>query len=72
MMTMTTFDRLSTISNRLEQLQALSEWVTKEMVHYDNCLCQTSTLITVLAEDVQEQLLDLVRDFEEREKRYIQ
>ena len=58
--------RLLEISSRIEHLEHAAEWITKESVHGDNAISQTATLISVLAEDVQARICDLVRELEHK------
>lgn len=62
---MRTIDRLIEITSRIEHLENAAEWMAKETVHSDNTLSQTSTLISVLADDVRERVCALVREIEE-------
>lgn len=68
---MDTLKQLADISSRLDNLETQAEWIARETVHFDSGVCQSATLISVLAEEVRAQLTDLVMDIErgiEREK----
>ena len=56
--------KLLQISSRLDHLEQAAEWIAKEMVHSDNAVSQTGTLICVLADEVRERICNLVRDLE--------
>jgi hypothetical protein len=58
--------RLLEISSRIEHLEHAAEWITKETVQADNSVSQTATLISVLAEDVQARVCELVRELESK------
>jgi len=61
---MDTVTKLLDISSRLEHLESAAEWITKETVHSDNTISQTSTLICVLADDLRERVCQLVKELE--------
>jgi len=61
---MSTVDRLLEITSRIEHLENAAEWIARETVHTDNSVCQTGTLITVLAEDIREKVCALIREIE--------
>lgn len=61
---MDTVDRLMEITSRIEHLENAAEWIARETVHTDNTISQTSTLISVLAEDIKEKVYGLIRDLE--------
>jgi hypothetical protein len=63
---MSTVDRLLDISNRLDHLESVAEWISRETVHTDNTLSQSGTLICVIADDVRERLNSLVTLLEKR------
>ena len=58
-------DQLVDISNRLEQIEQTSEWISREMVHSDAAISQASALINVLADDIREKVCLLVKKLEE-------
>lgn len=62
---MSSMTKIVEITSRLDHLEAAAEWISRETVHTDNSVSQTSTLITVLAEDVRTKLIDLVKQLEE-------
>lgn len=59
-----TIARLLEISSKIDHLQNSAEWVAKETVHQDATISQTATLIYVIAEDIREQLCELVQSLE--------
>lgn len=61
---MDTIDRLSDIASRIDHLETAAEWIAREMVHSDNGISQTATLITVLADELREKICRLVKDIE--------
>lgn len=61
---MDVMNRLLDISSRLDHLESAAEWIAKETVHTDNGISQTGTLITVLADQLRNQICTLVRDLE--------
>lgn len=62
---METVQKLQDLSSRIEHLQVLADWVTRETTHTDNAISQTATLITVLAEEIRERVYEVVRECEE-------
>ena len=58
-------DKLVDISNRLEQIENSSEWISREMVHSDTAISQTGFLICVLADDIRKKVCALVKELEE-------
>ena len=63
---MDTIDAIISINSRLEHLESAAQWISRETVHSDNSVSQTSTLIQVLVEDVREKIFSIIRDFEGR------
>lgn len=63
---MDTVDAIISINSRLEHLESAAQWISRETVHSDNTVSQTSTLIQVLVEDVREKIFSIIRDFEGR------
>jgi hypothetical protein len=63
-LSMDVMNRLLDISSRLDHLETAAEWIAKETVHTDNGVSQTGTLITVLADELRNQICTLVRDLE--------
>ena len=61
---MDTVDAIISINSRLEHLESAAEWISRETVHSDNTVSQTSTLIQVLVEDVREKMFSMIREFE--------
>jgi hypothetical protein len=62
---MNTVEKLLEISSRLEHLEYSAQWIAREMVHADNGISQTATLITVLADEVRERIYALTKALEE-------
>lgn len=62
---MKTINSLLEISSRIEHLENSADWITRETVHTDNAISQTSTLISVLAEEIREKICALVHEMEE-------
>ena len=60
-----TVDKLMDIASRIEHLENSAEWITRESVHSDNAVSQTSTLISVLADEIREKVFSLVHDLEQ-------
>jgi hypothetical protein len=61
---MSTTEKLIDISSRLEALETAAEWIARETTQRDNGVSQSATLITVLADEVREQIFNLVTDLE--------
>jgi hypothetical protein len=59
-------ERLQEISLRLDHLEASGEWLARALVHVDSAASQTGSLISVLAEDIRERLLELVTELEKQ------
>jgi hypothetical protein len=62
---MNTLAQVLEIASRLDHLGTCAEWIARETVHSDNSISQTSTLISVLAEDVREKLTALISELEQ-------
>ncbi|MCS6893386.1 MAG: hypothetical protein NZO16_02280 [Deltaproteobacteria bacterium] len=58
------------IESRLEHLENLALWMARETSATDQTLSQTSTLISVVVEDLRERILDLVKSLEEKIKEF--
>lgn len=63
---MDTVGKLQEISLRLDHLEASGEWLARSLVHQDTAASQTGTLVTVLAEDIRQRLLELVTELEKQ------
>jgi len=63
---MSNIDKILEIESRLEHLETAALWIAKETVHTDNAVSQTGTLITVLADELREKMVTLVRTLEEQ------
>ena len=63
---MKTMDRLIDIANRIDHMDSVAEWITRETVHSDNTISQSGTLISVIADDVRERLCRLVKEMEQQ------
>lgn len=63
---MNTVEKLQEISLRLEHMSSSGEWIARSLVHSDSAASQTGALISVLAEDIRERLLDLVTELEKQ------
>lgn len=63
---MDTISRLSDIASRIDHLESVAEWIARETVHSDNTISQSSTLITVIADDLRERLCSLVKEIEQQ------
>ena len=62
---MDTVNKLLTIQSRLDHLENSAEWLARESVHLDNTITQTSTLISVLADEIRESIFMLVKNLEQ-------
>ena len=63
---MDTVTKLQEISLRLDHMEASGEWLARSLVHQDTAASQTGTLISVLADDIRQRLLDLVTELEKQ------
>ena len=61
---MNTVEKLHELSERIDHLQYLAEWVTRETTHSDNTVSQTATLLTVISEEIREKVCEVVTEFE--------
>lgn len=61
---MDTVDKIISINSRLDHLESAAEWISRETVHSDSSVSQTSTLIQVLVEDVREKVFAVIRELE--------
>ncbi len=62
---MNSLSQILDIASRLDHLGSCAEWIARETVHTDNAISQTGTLISVLAEDIREQITNLVTELEQ-------
>lgn len=62
---MNSLSQILDIASRLDHLGSCAEWIARETVHTDNSVSQTGTLISVLAEDIREQITNLVSELEQ-------
>ncbi|MCB0310736.1 MAG: hypothetical protein KDD42_05850 [Bdellovibrionales bacterium] len=62
---MNRIDRLLAISTRIDHLENAAEWISRETVHSDSAVSQTSTLISVLADEIRERVFELAKEVEE-------
>jgi len=69
---MNSVEKILEIESRLEHLEASALWIARETVHSDNAVSQTGTLITVLADEIREKLVNLIRELEDQAERYLQ
>jgi hypothetical protein len=63
---MDTMARLMDIASRIDHMESVAEWISRETVHTDNTISQSSTLICVIADDLRERLCQLVKDIEKQ------
>lgn len=61
---MKTMEKLLEIASRIDQLEGSSEWIAKETVNSDRGVSQAATLISVLADEIREQVCGLVQEME--------
>ena len=60
--------RLQELSLRLDQIESSAEWVSQVMEGKDTPLANTGTLISSLAEDIRNRMLELVTELEKQIK----
>ena len=60
-----TLEKILEISSRIEHLENAAEWIARETVHTDNAVSQTGTLICVLADDLRERVMNMVKELEQ-------
>ena len=63
---MKSVNKLQEISSKIDHLMNSAEWVAKEMVHTDNAVSQTGTLMAVLADEIREKIYELVAEIEKK------
>ncbi len=56
--------KIHEISLRIDHLQQAGDWIARTLVNTDGACSQTGSLISVLAEDVRQRLLELVTELE--------
>lgn len=61
---MKTMEHILDIASRIDQLESASEWIAKETVNSDQGLSQAATFISVLADQIREQICTLVQEVE--------
>lgn len=66
MKTFSSLKEVLEIESRIEHLETLALWIAKETANVDQTISQTSTLISVVCEDIRERVIELVRNLEER------
>lgn len=64
---MDTLTKLLEISSRLDHIEHAGEWIARETVHTDNTICQTATLVSVIADDLRERIYELTKALEEQQ-----
>ena len=58
--------KVQEICLRLDHLESAGDWLSRALVHSDAAGSHTGTLVTVLAEEIREKLLDLVAEIEKQ------
>ncbi len=58
--------KIHEICLRIDHLESAGDWLARTLVHVDNSASQTGTLVSVLASDVRERLLELVTCLEKQ------
>jgi hypothetical protein len=61
---METVDKLQDIASRLEHLENIAEWISRETVQVDSGISQSGSLICTLVDQVREQIFSLVEEIE--------
>lgn len=61
---MDSIQKLQELSQRIDHLENAGEWLARTLVNVDSAASQTGTLVTVLAEDIRERVLELVTELE--------
>lgn len=57
-------EKLHDISLRLDQLENTGDWLARALVHKDGAASQAGSLITVLAQDIRDRVLELITTLE--------
>ena len=68
---MDTMTKLLEISSRLDHIENAGEYIARETVHSDNTICQTATLVSVIADDLRERIYELTKELEEKQNAII-
>lgn len=61
---MDNIERLEEICMRLDHLEQAGEWISRAMATSDSATSHTGTLVTVLAEEIRDRLIELVQMLE--------
>lgn len=61
---MDTVSKLQELSLRLDKLEATGEWLEQTLAETDAAAAKSGALISALADDVRQRLLDLVTELE--------
>ena len=63
---MDTIAKLQEISHRLDHLEASAEWIVRGTELIDPTTAHTAALISLLADDLRDRIVDLVTDLEKQ------
>ena len=63
---MNSLDKSHEITLRLDHLEEAGDWIARATVHNDAAASHTGTLVTVLADDLRQRVLDLVTELEKQ------
>lgn len=61
---MDTVTKLQEIALRLDHVESAGEWLARSMVHVDEVASQTGSLLTVLADDLRQRVIEIVSELE--------
>jgi len=61
---MDSFAKLQEICLRLDHIESAGEWLSRALVHQDGAASHTGSLITVLADDIRDRLMELIAELE--------
>lgn len=62
---MDSLSKLQEISLRLEQVESAGDWLARTLVHVDSAASHTGSLVSLLAEDIRERILNLITEIEQ-------
>ena len=65
-MNIDTIARLHDISSRLDHLENSAEWIARTMEDMDPATSQTGSLISLLADDIRDRIMELVTELEKQ------
>ncbi len=61
---MDSLEKLQEITLRLDHLEEAGDWLARALVHVDGAASHTGSLVTVLADDIRNRIIELISELE--------